>query len=151
MSDAPIDVERDAEVVGEVLREYAANLAEYNAEMMTALPAVSRLEKGTAPVGSTWDYSRLAWILDRFEMINRPLQRILSRGSGLVESSPIMSRTRDVLELRMRELESQLHHAERQTLDLHILMGKGKHAQEVAKLRYAAGLPGDRNLVARRA
>jgi len=150
MNEAPVNVEEDAEVVGAVLREYAVKLTEYNAGMIPLLATTSRLTSGTAPLGASWDYNQIAWMLDRFEMINRPLQRVLSRGSALVEHSPLPSRAQDILELRMRELEAQLHHAERQTLELHALIAKGKHAQEVTKLRYAAGLPGNRNLAASR-
>lgn len=143
MSEDRIDVEAEARVVAEVLREYAAKLAEYNTDMLSFLEDPHRVHPTR--------YSKIAWLLDRFEMINRPLQRILSRGSGLVENSPLIARTHDEMNLRMRELEAQLHHAERQTRHLHELLEKGKHAEAVAKLRYAAGLPLDRSLAAKRA
>jgi hypothetical protein len=150
MNEVTVNVEEEAQLVAGVLREYAAKLVEYNAEMVALLPAVAQLVRGTAPVGSTWNYSNLAWMLDRFEMINRPLQRVLSRGSALVEHSALAQRTHDEMNLRLRELESQLHHAERQTMELRDLLGVDKHAQAVAKLRYAAGLPAGRGSVTSR-
>ena len=128
MSEDKIDVEKDGQAVATVLREYAGKLADFNAEMLTFLETAYEFHEG--------NYGRAAWMLDRFEMINRPLQRMLSRGSGLVENSPITPRTRDELDLRMRDLEAQLYHAERQTRRLLADLGTGKHAQEVAKLRY---------------
>lgn len=122
-----VDVEEHARIVTAVLREYAEKISALNDELWMAL-------------GSPINEGRAAWLLDRSELIRRPLLTVLSRGSGLRENAPLESITRDILSLRMVELEVHLHHMDRQTAELHALIEHDRKPEEVAKLRVAAGL-----------
>jgi hypothetical protein len=124
-----VDVEAHARTVSALLREYAAKLATLCDELLAVL---------AAPPRDTLD--RAAWLLDRSDLVRKPLLVILSRGSGLRENGPLEPLTRDELSLRMFEAEVHIHHALRLTGQLRDKIAGSKYAGEVKKLRLAAGL-----------
>lgn len=132
VSDRHVDVETQAGLVIGVLREYSSKFAALTAEL---LDATERLPRSA-------DLDRLAWLLDRSELLRKPIATILSRGSGLRENAPLKPITRDELSLRMFETEVHLHHAIRLTLALRDRLAERKLSDGVAKLRVTAGLPG---------
>jgi hypothetical protein len=119
----------EARIVCGLLKEYAARPAELNTEFLdvTATPDVHWM-------------ARWAWLLDRSELIRKPLSNIISRGSGLLEHATLDSLTRDELGLRMREIEIQLHHVLRLSHELRQSHEYKRAADQVKKLRLAAGL-----------
>src|SRR6266498_1394511 len=81
-----VNVEEHARIVSELLKEYATTLAALNSALLTA--------KEDGP-------ERKAWLLDQGELLTKPLSRIISRGSGLLEHSSLEPLTEDELALRM--------------------------------------------------
>lgn len=123
-------LEEQAQVVTGLLKEYAAKLAVLNIDLFEA-------------IRTRYSESRIAWLLDRGELLRKPLGQIISRGSGLLEHADLETLTDDELALRMQEVEIHLHHALRLTHELKHLIEKNKAQSEaVAKLRVAAGLSG---------
>jgi hypothetical protein len=153
LAESRISVTEQARIVSGLLKEYAAKLAELNAELLDfsfELREAARL----AP--------RAAWLLDRSELLRKPLSNIISRGSALLEYStpeavahlstvaPVrVNASLDYLaaaelSLRMREIEVHLHHSLRLTQKLREavdgLRKAGLKKDLVAELRLAAGL-----------
>ncbi len=148
-----ISVVEQARIVSGLLKEYAAKLAELNAELLGF----------SFKPGTTACFAHTAWLLDQGELLRKPLSNIISRGSALLEYSspeaiarlsavaPVRERssldflTADELALRMREIEIHLHHMLRLTHELREsvetgLRKGGYKGDLVAKLRLAAGL-----------
>jgi hypothetical protein len=132
------DLSRQAEQLFPLLREYAEKLLAFNTELMNFLESVSSF------LWSSSNYSRAAWLLDRFELIRLPLEKNLSRASALHEHGDLPIQICNEMDLRMRELEAQLHHAIRQVNELHSVLGSSE-GKIVAPLQYKSGLPGTRN------
>jgi len=126
----PVNVEEQARIVMNLLREYAEKLSTLNRELASCSVSWQR--------GNPREQA--AWLLDQSELIRRPLLTILSRGSGLRENAPLESITRDELSLRMTETELHLHHMIRQAGELRAQIEQKKLMAEVAKLRLVAGL-----------
>lgn len=143
-----------ARIVCELLKEYATKLAELNGEMLK-LPFGSFVPS-TIPLSQL--APRAAWFLDRVDQLRRPLSKIISRGSALLEySSPdavaklkavapvrenssLDSLTADELALRMREIEIHHHHMLRLAHEIRQGLTEVKWSEPVKKLRLAAGL-----------
>jgi hypothetical protein len=132
-TERPVNVEEQARIVMGLLREYAGKLSELTAELLQ-LPGPYDL-----------DFNRVAWLLDQSELLRKPLLTILSRGSGLRENAPLEPIVRDELSLRMFETEVHLHHVTRLTILLRDRLSERQMAEQVAKLRVSAGLPGESN------
>lgn len=126
--------EEQARVVMSLLREYSGKLAALAAELDQFVEQVRSRGWVDQP-------SKAAWLLDQSEILRKPFLAILSRGSGLRETAQLDSLVRDELSLRMFETEVHLHHAARLTLALRELLTNQKTADQVAKMRVAAGLP----------
>ena len=151
-TESHLSVTERARIVCGVLKEYAAKLEELNAEILEL------------PFGSFRSVEphrlapRAAWLLDRTELLRKPLSNIISSGSALLEySSPdaiakmstvgpvrenasLDSLTADELALRMREIEIHLHHTLRLAHELRQNLDNIKLMDQVKKLRVAAGL-----------
>jgi hypothetical protein len=129
---ATVGAEEEAKVLEEILREYAGKLTAMNADLLLFS------EEGAAQRKP----SRAAWLLDRFELVRKPLLQVLSRASQLTEHADLAPLTHDLMALRLAELETQLHHAARQASELQGLVRGSADDQKVARLRVAAGLSG---------
>lgn len=129
----PVNVEEQARIVMGLLCEYAGKLSGLVAEFIQELRNI--------PI----QMECAAWLLDQSELLRKPLLTILSRGSGLRENAPLEPIVRDELSLRMFETEVHLHHVARLTLVLRERLTQSKWADQVAKMRVTAGLPGEAN------
>ena len=130
--DATICAETEARGVMSVLKEYAEKLSALNSDLMTT--------RYGYPNGDL--FQRAALLLDISETIRKPLARILSRGSALLEHPVLDSFVEDELALRVREIEIHYHHLLRLTHELRQFIDESGEKDQVARLRYAAGLNG---------
>ena len=128
---ATVNVEEQARTLVGILREYADKLMAANKELFAVLA-----EKDDGFL----DESRAAWLLDRSEVLRKPLLRLVSRGHGLHDHSGLDALTRDELALRLTEVDLHLHHMVRQTGQLRSVAERYKLAEDIARLRMAAGL-----------
>ena len=122
-----LSVEEQARIVSGLLKEYADKLVALNADLIDVKSNMDQNE-------------RTAWLLDRGELLRKPLAQIISRGSGLLEHAQLETVTEDELALRLREVEIHLHHALRLTHELKEMVDGYRVTEEVAKLRVSAGL-----------
>lgn len=131
-TERPAAADDEAQAVLPLLREYAGKLAALGADLSKTIEAGDM----------RYVVSRAAWLLDQSELTRRPLTAVLSRASGLREHSVLDPVVRDELDLRMTETEVHLHHATRLAGQLRSMVQSAKLSDQVAKLRYAAGLSG---------
>ncbi|WP_439629293.1 hypothetical protein [Gemmata sp.] len=118
-----------------LLKEYADKLAALNADLLDALYNLHHEDT----------VRRAAWLIDRGELLRRPLTKVMSSGTFLAEHSALDATGKDEVNLRMREIEIHLHHALRLTNELRKAVEQERTlGEQVAKLRMAAGLSGAR-------
>ncbi len=127
-----IDVDEQARIVLGLLKEYAEKLSSLNTDILEARTDPTR--------GLPLRTERAAWLLDQGELLKPPLSRIISRGSALLEHMNLDTVVEDELALRMREIEIHLHHTLRLTHELKQVFEQARNAEQIAKLRLAAGL-----------
>jgi hypothetical protein len=148
-----MSVAEQARIISGLLEEYVNKLSALNADILDVMDT-----------SRDWPWARhvrrAAWLVDQSELLRKPLSRIISRGSALLEHSRFIpeesreepgldtpraqsfldSLAEDELALRMREIEIHLHHMLRLTHELRQAIEKDSLKDEVAKLRLAAGL-----------
>ncbi len=126
----------EAQVLGPLLGEYAQRLSALNRDLTSFLLVTRTIHERTA---------QAAWLLDSFEVIRKPLGQVLSRSSQFVEHTNLEPLVRDVMILRLADLESQLHHSEGLIRFLRMYIKSSRVEQDVTPLRMAAGQPLSKN------
>jgi hypothetical protein len=132
--DAPervVDVEGQARVVMNLLREYAGKLSALNTEILQVFGY---------DVRTTLHHQ--AWVLDQSELMWKPLLKVLSRGSALREHALLDALTEDELNLRMIEAEIHIDHNVRLADRVRERIVSAKLTEPFARLRFESPLSG---------
>ena len=124
--------------------EQGTPLATILGEFATKLSALNdRVLEHWADKDSGGIWERHAILLDRIEMIRKPLEVVIGGASQLLEHGDLEPFQRGELTLRLAEVETELHHAIRHTEQLKANLARDPQFQiTVARLRMTAGING---------
>ncbi len=122
--------------------EQGTPLAAILGEFATKLSVLNdRVLEHWASKDSTEIWDRHAILLDRIEMIRKPLETVIRDASQLLEHGDLEEYQRSELTLRLAEVETELHHSIRYTELLKTNIARDPQFQNtVARLRVTAGL-----------
>jgi hypothetical protein len=131
-----------AERLADILHEYSDKVRAVNEDLLAVMQS--------GEYGRSKHASRIATLLDRVDVLWKPLLRITSQASQLLERERLANGDGDSekldpittaeLSLRVFETESQIHHMLRLADELRKRVAEYQIAAEVKALRYTAGL-----------
>ena len=131
MTDVLLTAEQEAATLAGLLSEYTGRLRDLN----------DRVLEHWADKDSSGVFERHAVLLDRMELIRKPLERVIGWASQLLEHGDLEPVQSAELGLRLTDVETELHHSIRFVERLNSNLYRDQQfVANVARLRVAAGL-----------